>query len=160
MFRYQCNITTKDLWKLSMYEILHSPAIVSNLIFAVAMVIMTVKFFPQSSIWMRGILIFLCLLFPVFQPLAIYWRANKQVEKLPEGLSLQVDPAKIQVITRADTMDIAWEKVAGVMERCNVVLLVLKTREGYMIPSSNFVNEGEKERFKNFVAEKIREWAK
>ena len=88
VYKFKCDVKASDLWKLSMYTTYHSFLGVCNIVFAVAMFLLAFRFFGHSTWVVRIILIGLCMIFPVFQPLGTYGYACRQLEELPKNLEL------------------------------------------------------------------------
>ena len=80
VYKFKCDVKASDLWKLSMYTTYHSFLGVCNIVFAVAMFLLAFRFFGHSTWVVRIILIGLCMIFPVFQPLGTYGYACRQLE--------------------------------------------------------------------------------
>ena len=59
------------------------------MVFTVAMILFTAKFFKSSGDLMQMLMLFGCLLFPVVQPIAIYLKAKGQAKTMPKDDAYQ-----------------------------------------------------------------------
>ena len=75
-YQFKSEVTAGDFWKLTMSRTYRSVAGVCNMVFTVAMILFTAKFFRTSGDLMQMLMLFGCLLFPVIQPIAIYLKAT------------------------------------------------------------------------------------
>ena len=67
-YQYKCRITAWDFFRLTMRQTYHSMAGMCNLVFTVAMILLTAKFWSQSGEVLQVLMLIGCLLFPVIQP--------------------------------------------------------------------------------------------
>jgi len=77
---YHFNYKNKplDFWQLSMYFTYGSIVGVCNAIFTVAMILLTIKMWVDATSFVRMLLLFAIILFPIIQPIGIYTRARRQ----------------------------------------------------------------------------------
>ena len=108
-YQYKCRITAWDFFRLTMRQTYRSMAGVCNLVFTVAMILFTVRFFRTSNDLLQVLMLFGCLLFPVIQPIAIYLKAKGQVRAMPKGVELAFDEKGLHV-----TMDTQHETLDGI----------------------------------------------
>lgn len=153
-YRYVSDVKPKDLWTIAMMRTYKSFPGVINIVFTVAMILLTIRFWPVSSDLIRGILIFLCLLFPVIQPLAIYGMSIKQLEGLPERVELKFDDAGIHVESGEKRELIRWNKVANAIRQKNMIVVMSDDRHGYML--TNRILGDTKDEFYDYLCRKIR----
>ena len=84
-YQFKSEVTAGDFWKLTMSRTYRSVAGVCNMVFTVAMILFTAKFFRTSGDLMQMLMLFGCLLFPVIQPIAIYLKGKHWMEKAAGG---------------------------------------------------------------------------
>ena len=92
-YQFKSEVTAGDFWKLTMSRTYRSVAGVCNMVFTVAMILFTAKFFRTSGDLMQMLMLFGCLLFPVIQPIAIYLKAKGQAKTMPKDVELSFDDA-------------------------------------------------------------------
>lgn len=135
-----------------MRQTYRSMAGICNLVFTVAMILLTIKFWEQSGDLLQVFLLFACLLFPVIQPLGIYWKAKGQARALPKDMELQFDEAGLHVAVGTQHENIGWNKIRMAKEP-DMILIFSDARHGYML--TNRMLGAEKEAFFSFAASKI-----
>ena len=78
------------------------------MVFTVAMILFTAKFFKSSGDLMQMLMLFGCLLFPVVQPIAIYLKAKVQAKTMPKDVNLSFDDAGLHVTVGKEKESIGW----------------------------------------------------
>ena len=81
------------------------------MVFTVAMILFTAKFFRTSGDLMQMLMLFGCLLFPVIQPIAIYLKAKGQAKTMPKDVELSFDDAGLHVTVGKEKESIGWKKL-------------------------------------------------
>lgn len=132
-FRFENKVTARDLWKLSMRHIYRSLAGVCNIIFAVAIVLLTIKFWNAQEPVLMVILVLCCILFPVMQPLLIYMRAIKQMESLPKDMVFEFNEAGLLVTAGDQKSHVSWNGIRGVIKQPGMTILAAEAGRGYML---------------------------
>lgn len=153
-YQFKSDVKALDLWILTMRRTYRSMAGICNLVFTVAMILLTVKFWEQSGDVLQVILLFACLLFPVIQPIGIYLKAKGQTRALPKDMELQFDEGGLHVTVGTGHEDIQWNQIRAVKE-LNMIIIFSGARHGYML--TNRVLGEEKEAFFAFVTSKIKQ---
>ena len=138
-----------DLWWLTISNVYRSLAGVVNVIFTVSVIILTVTFWGKSILFVRIILILVCLFFPVIQPLLIYSKVSKQISQLPKDMVLNFDDEALHVVTPTDHKDYKWKDIKGITYTPHMVILNTSGREGFML-SYNLWKEN-KDELLNFL---------
>ena len=110
-YQFKSEVTAGDFWKLTMSRTYRSVAGVCNMVFTVAMILFTAKFFRTSGDLMQMLMLFGCLLFPVIQPIAIYLKAKGQAKTMPKDVELSFDDAGLHVTVGKEKESIGWKKL-------------------------------------------------
>lgn len=133
-FRFENKINTLDVWKLSMYNIYHSIIGVYNAIFAVAIILMTVKLWdPQKQVLMT-VLVICCVVYPIVQPVAIYRRASRQVGAIPKDMVYEIDDAGIHIsVGKSQKSHVTWSRLRAIRKDYGMVILMIEDGKGYML---------------------------
>ncbi|NLP45581.1 MAG: YcxB family protein [Epulopiscium sp.] len=150
-FKYQTSAF--HLWQLSMYGIYGSIVGVCNVIFTIAMLLLTVKFWGEVNNFMKALLIMTIALFTVIQPVAIYIRAKRQVETLPQDMKIGFDDNGIHVKTSSQNSDLKWSTIKGVTKKPGMIIIFTTTKHGFII--TNKMLGKQKEVFYDYVVSKI-----
>lgn len=156
-YQYQSKVRAVDFWALSMYRTYHSLVGVCNIVFGIAMILLTVRFWNQASDVMQAILFFACLLIPVIQPLGVYLKAKAQVSVIPQGTELVFAEDGIHVTLGNEKEKIRWDKVRGIRKEAGIVIVYTDANHGYML--TNHVLGSEKEDFYRYVEAHIKDHA-
>ena len=126
---------------------------VCNIIFAVAMILLAVRFWDQAGDILQALLFLACLIIPVIQPLCVYMKAKAQASVIPQGTELNFGEDGIQVTLGSEQQFIRWNKVRGVTRETGMVIVYTDDRHGYML--TNRIMGKEKDDFYNFVKSHI-----
>lgn len=151
-YEFKCEVTALDFWKLTMQQTYRSMAGVCNLIFTVAMILLTAKVWEQSGDVVQVLLLFACLLFPVFQPIAIYLKAKAQAKTMPKNVTLNFDGKGLHVTVGTEKEDIHWKQLR-IRKQPGMLIVFSDSRHGYML--TNRVLGEEKNAFFAFAESKI-----
>lgn len=148
-YQYRCAIKPMDFWALSMRRTYSSLVGVCNIVFAVAMILLTVRFWNQSGDVVQALLFLACLIIPVIQPFCVYMKAKAQVSVIPQGTELAFGEDGIHVTLGSERQFIQWNKVKGARKEPGMVIVYTDASHGYML--TNRVMGNEKEDFYNYV---------
>ena len=152
-YKFTYQTTAFDLWQLSMYGIYGSMLGVCNIIFMVAMFLLTAKFWNDVNIPMKIVLIIAICLFTVIQPLAIYVRAKRQVEATSHEMEIIFDDQGIHVKSQNKKSDVRWSTIKGVSKKLSMIIIFSTAKHGFVL--NNRVLGKEKESFYAYLVSKI-----
>lgn len=151
-FRFDSKISTWDMWKLSMNNIYHSIVGVYNTIMAVAIILLTIKFWNEVGGFLKGVLLLCSILFPILQPLLIYRRAAKQVSSMPKDMMLEINDTGIHVTTDAQKTHISWNRVKQIILQRGMIIIAIESGMGYMLTDRSL--GAQKEELLNYLQSK------
>jgi hypothetical protein len=152
-YEFKCQTSALDVWKLSMYQTYRSPVGMVNLVFTVALILLTAKFWNQVPDALQLLLLFGCLLFPVVQPVGVYVRAKKQVNSVEQGTELVFDDRGVHVSTSEERADIKWKNIRRIVKEPHMLIVFTDGVHGYML--TNKVLGAEREEFYAYAAAQI-----
>ena len=153
-YKYMCDVKASDLWKMAMVRTYKAAIGVVNIVFTVAMILLTFRFWKTAPDILRVLMIFGCLVFPVIQPLATYGMCVKQLENMPRDMELKFDDVGVHVSTGGQSELIRWNKVKNAIKRSNMIVVMSDDSHGYML--TNRVLGDQKQEFYEFLCGKIR----
>ena len=156
-YQYQSKVRAADFWALSMYRTYHSLVGVCNIVFGIAMILLTVRFWNQASDAVQAVLFLACLLIPVIQPLGVYLKAKAQVSVIPQGTELVFAEDGIHVTLGSEQQHIRWTKVRGIRKEAGIIIVYTDVNHGYML--TNRVLGEDKEAFYRDVEAQIKKHA-
>lgn len=152
-YKFTYQITAFDLWKLTMYGIYGSIIGVCNIIFTVAMLLLTAKFWGDVITIMKIFFIMVIGLFTVIQPTVVYLRAKRQVAAIPHDFEIGFDDNGIYVKIANQNSELKWNTINGISKTPSMIVIHTTTQHGYIL--TNKVLGKQKEDFYNYVASKI-----
>ncbi|MBR6359885.1 MAG: YcxB family protein [Lachnospiraceae bacterium] len=132
-YRFQVKATAWDFFMMSMKRIYKSPLGVCNIVFFVAAILLTLKFYQNAGPLGQPLMILMCLLIPAVQPLGTYFKAKSYALAIPEGLTLEAGDKGIRVEAGERSEDIGWKKVSRAIDTGECVILKLSQGTGYFL---------------------------
>lgn len=140
-YQYQCKIRSVDFWKLSMRRTYRSMVGVCNIVFGVAMVLLTIRFWNQANDIVQSLLFLACLLVPVIQPVGVYLKSKAQVSVIPQGTELAFGEDGILVTLGSERELIRWNKVRGIRKEGSMIIVYTDANHGYLLTKRVLGNE-------------------
>jgi hypothetical protein len=151
-YLFNSDVTASDLWKISMARTYHSLAGVVNIVFTVAMLLMTIHFWSTTNIWVRALMVFACIIFPVIQPMAVLGKSTKQVESMPKGVKLLFNDKGVHVTCGDKNEQMPWKKIVKVTKQKDMIVVMSDTTHGYILMNRTLGEQ--KEEFYQYLMQK------
>lgn len=151
-FKYQT--IAFNLWWLSISSIYSSMLGLCNVIFTIAMILLTMKFWGTVNVGVKILLIFAISLFTIFQPIIVYYRAKKQVAMVPRDIEIGFDDRGVHVKIENQTSDLTWNQIKGVSKKPRLIVVLSTSTHGFIL--TNKVLGQQKEEFYTYVISKIK----
>ena len=139
-YQYKCRITAWDFFRLTMRQTYRSMAGMCNLVFTVAMILLTAKFWSQAGEVLQVLMLIGCLLLPVIQA------------AVPQDVRLTFDEKGLLVTTGGERQHLPWNRLR-VTKQPGMVLVLSGAGSGYML--TNRVLGADREAFWSFVQSKV-----
>ncbi len=152
-YKFTYQTTAFDIWQLSMYSTYGSMVGVCNIIFTVAMLLLSIKFWVDVNSFIKIFLIILICLFTVIQPAVVYMRAKIQVRAIADDMEIGFDDNGIHVKTENESSDLKWNTIKGVSKKPSMIVIFSTTKHGFVL--TNKVLGKQKKVFYNYVVSKI-----
>jgi len=153
-YKFDYQIIAFDLWKLSMHVTYGSIVGASNIVFTIAMILVTARFWNEVNIMLKLLMIFGISLFTVIQPLAIYLRAKKHLENVPEGMEIGFDDKGVHIQTSEQNSDIKWNTIKKIINKTNMIILFTTSKYGLII--TNKMLGSKKEEFYKYLISEVK----
>jgi hypothetical protein len=153
-YRFKCDVKALDLWKMAMTRTYKSIVGLVNVIFTIAMILLTIRFWAETSDLFRVLMVLGCILFPIIQPLAIYGNSVKQLENLPRDMELLFNEGGVRVFVGDKSELLRWNRIKNAIRRNNMIVVMSDDSHGYML--TNRVLGDQKEEFYQYICKKIR----
>lgn len=152
-FQFESNITAWDIWKLSMRNIYRSIVGLCNIIFSVAIILLTIKFWGPNQEFLMGLLVLCCVTYPIMQPVMVYLRASKQVAALPKDMIITINETGLHITADNQKAHITWSRVRGVIRNYGMIIIAVEDGRGYMLTDK--ILGTQKEALLEFLESKI-----
>ncbi|MGV8984425.1 YcxB family protein [Clostridium sp.] len=152
-YKFTYKTTAFDLWKLSMYSTYASMVGACNIIFTVAMLLVSIKVWEDVNSFMKILLIIAICLFTVIQPTVVYRRAKGQVRAVSHDMEIGFDDSGIHVKTENQSSNLKWNTVKGVSKKLSMIVVFSTTKHGFVL--TNKVLGKQKKDFYEYVVSKI-----
>lgn len=152
-YKFTYQTTAFDLWQLSMYGTYGSMVGVCNIIFTVAMLLLTGKFWGDVSSFIKILFIMAICLFTVIQPAVVYMRGKRQVATVPQDMEIGFDDNGIHVKTENQNSDLKWNSIKGVSKKPSMIVIFTTTKHGFIL--TNKMLGKQKKAFYDYVVSKI-----
>ena len=133
-YTYTYRNTPGDYWRFYMSNIYHQWTAIVNIIFTMAAIALVIARFAEASAFLRGLMIFPCLIFPVFQPLALYLRARKQALAIRVDTTLTMDDTGFGIRVKDHRQLILWKDFKGVLKRWDLLVFMPDETHAYLLP--------------------------
>lgn len=143
-YQYQCKIKAVDLWCLSMYRTYHSFIGVCNIVFGVSVILLTLRFWNRVGDILQALLLLVCLLIPVIQPLGVYLNARARTAVMPQGTELTFEEEGIHVRLDGQSEMLPWKRVRNIAKEPGMLIVFTDASHGYMLTDRVLGNEKEK----------------
>ena len=112
--RFELNLTAGDLWRFSMHHANSGMKGIFNLIFTGAALFLLVFRWNTVMFSQRLLLVVCALLFTVWQPVLLYWKARRQAKLPAMAQTICLTFAREQVAVEQGEQQLAftWDKIA------------------------------------------------
>lgn len=148
-FHFVIDVNPFDFFKMSMKKTYKSPVGICNIVFTVAAVLLTARFYSEVSDPVQLLLVIMCLIFPVFQPMGVYFRAKTMAAGIPKGLTMDINDNEIMVSVNSQSERIDWKRVKALIDNKDMLILKVDNNSGYFL--TNRVLGKERDAFKKYV---------
>ncbi|MDR1772632.1 MAG: YcxB family protein [Hungatella sp.] len=153
-FEYTYRNTAADIWQLSMYYIYGSLVGVCNIIFTTAVFVLGIVRWNSNGLFFKICIILVFCLFPLIQPVLVYWKAWKQAAAVSQDTLVRFDDQGIHVKTGEKCSEIRWEKIKRIARKPNMILIFSDSTHGFVLTTR--VLKEEKDEFYAYVVSKIK----
>lgn len=152
-FHFDVKVTAFDFFKMSMKKTYRSPIGVCNIVFTLVAIVLTFRYFAAVSDGIKVLLIILCLIFPVFQPIGIFHRARKLSAGVPKGLTLDIESSGITASVNTLSEKIDWKRVNLLIENKDMLIIKVDGYRGYFLTKK--VLKDERDRLIKFAEARL-----
>ncbi len=132
-YSFLYKVSPYNLLILSMVNIYRTMLGVVNLVFTVSMVLLAVRFWSAANPFLRGLILFGILLFPLLQPLLIYLRGRRIVGRMPEDMVISFDSDGITISSEARKSEISYGSLKFLNRFAGMIIIYTKNGQGYIL---------------------------
>lgn len=132
-FHFVNRIRPIDFWKMSMSHTYRSIAGVVNIVFTVAMIVLTKTFGHKVHDLVELLLFVACMWFPIIHPVFVYLGAKGQAAQIPQGLELDFDDWGVHVTADRSKQHIAWRDIKSAVKQYNMIFIRSDAKHGYVL---------------------------
>lgn len=151
--KYTYKLEKGDMWRYRMLMQYSSLAGVVQVIFMISMVILIVTKWSSSESFFQVVMIFACLLFPVFQPLAFYGQCINEYDPYKPEHTISFDNFGMNVVVHSHVQSFKYDSIKAVYNRPGMILIQPDDIHLYIIPSRVLGND--KPALAKFLKEQI-----
>ena len=152
-FSFHYRVRPENIWLLSMINIYRSMVGLVNVIFTISMVLLAVRFWPEAKLYIRILIAAGILVFPLFQPLLIYFRSKRIVSQMPDDLEMNIDNKGISVTSKTESSNIKFSDLKSVMRIRGILILYTHKRQGYILNKQSL--NGNEQKLYDFLSKKV-----
>jgi len=158
MFKFHYSVKPENLWVVTMVNYYRSFLGVCNVIFTISMMLLAVRFWSDGSMGIRILICAGILIFPVFQPLMIFFRCRKIVSSMPEEMEISFDKRGITTSTKEERSHVNFSDVKSVVRIFNLMVIYTWSKQSFIL--SKQVMEDKVSKLFNFIQENVNERVK
>lgn len=134
--KFEVRLTARDLWGFSMYHANHGFQGAFNVIFTLAALFLLIFRWSTLTMSYRGLLAVCILLFAVWQPLILYYKARKQAKApvVQDLMTLTFREAGLTVEQNGQNVEFTWEQMGRMDRFPNMIVLYMDRVHAYLLP--------------------------
>jgi hypothetical protein len=154
-FKFRYRVKPVSLWILTMVNIYRSMMAVVNIIFTVSMVLLIVRFWNSAGATNRILMVAGLLLFPVLQPLLIFWRSREIVGRMPGDLQITFHQNGIEIWTcGGKSSHVDYAEVKSVIRIFRMLIIYTRSKQGFILDDEMLSDKGKN--LSIFLSEKLK----
>lgn len=140
--KIEVKLTAKDLWKFSMHHSNSGMLGIFNVIFTAAALFLLITRWSGLGAGQRLLLVVCALIFTVWQPMLLYWKARRQARQpaVSQPMYLTFDPEGVHVEQNEQNADFTWEQVGRIVELKKMTIIYMDRVHAFLLPE-RFLNE-------------------
>lgn len=154
-YTYTFRNTPGDMWRYYMSNTYHSLTGIVNIIFTAAVIVLMISRWNTSGVVARVIMVILLLIFPFFQPVAVYGRGVRETEGSKPETTVTFSSSGMKIQVMQHVQNIPWKKMNTFVKRPSFIMIFPDDKHGYLL--TNRILGDEKEEFYAFLKEHLSE---
>ena len=150
-FQFHIQVSTKDLWRFSMYHANKGYLGLFNILFTLGSLYLLVSKWNTAAVYQKLLLMVCVLMFTVWQPGLLFLKTARQArnERLKEPMVMTFDKDGFTVVQGEQSMEVAWDQIGRVVGIPGELILYMGRIHAYLLPDRAV--GGEKDKFAEFL---------
>ena len=165
-FQFQYRNTPEDYWFFYMENYYRNWTGLVSVIFTLSMAALGISKWNATNGLGKALLVMLFLLFPLFQPLVVYFKSIRDAQAIRVETRLDFDESGMEIRVLKHLQRIPWksfvldEKGGGAVIRRKKMLIVIPDQiHAYLIPNRAFTDMPGKDEAYQFIRKMIETYA-
>ncbi len=126
---------------------------VINVIFTISMALLLYRFWSESGVTARILMLGGLILFPVLQPLLIYLRSRKVVRQMPKKMEITFDQTGFEIANDNKNSRVSYADVKSVTRIFKMLIIYTRAKQGFILDQQMLAGKGKD--LAVFLAEKV-----
>ncbi len=107
-----------------------------NVIFTAAFLVLAVRKWTEYPLWGKVLCILAVLIFPLFQPLAVWGRSVRESENITEETTLSFDDKGMEIRVKDHVQRIPWNRFfgRGLLKLRGLLVVIPDGNHAYLLP--------------------------
>jgi len=134
--KFQIQMKVKDLWQFSMYHSYRGMVGVFAVVFTGAALYYVIASWTLLSETQRIAMIFVVLMFPVLQPVMLYWKAWKRMRQpvMQTATLLEFQEEGLKVTQQDQEALFPWDQIGRIDRKPTMLVIYMDRIHAYLIP--------------------------
>lgn len=132
-YHYTYSSKPQDLVALGLDHTYHQYTGLINIVFTIAMLILLIARWNAWGILGNIFLVVALMIFPVFQPLAMYLHGRKVIGPKPSEMDMTIGEDAMRIRSEGKQTTIQWERITGIYFSKGILVLYPDANHGYIL---------------------------
>ena len=166
-YEYTYRNTPGDYWKFRMENYYRNWTALVSIIFTLSILALMIARWNATNGLGRALMVICLLVFPLFQPLFMYFTAIRDAQAVQVDTTLSFDTTGMEIKVQKHVQRIPWksfvpDETGGgmVINRKSMLVVVPDQIHAYLIPGRAFESEAKKKELFDFMTEQLRKAGK
>lgn len=141
-FSFNYKIKPANLWILSMMNIYRSFTGVVNVIFTASMILVSVRFWNETTLVFKILIALGISLFPIIQPLIILLRSRKIVAGMPKNMRMDFSKKEMIVTSGDKNSHVDYWELKSVLRLLEMIIIYTRNKQGFILNKEVLQDKG------------------
>ncbi len=138
-YDFQVKLTAKDLWHFTMYHAYFGMTGVFCVIFTLSAVVLILTRWEVLETYQKGLLVICLLLFTVWQPGLLYYKARRQAKRPAIAAPMELTFSRSEgllVRQNGQSAQFSWDQIGRVDRRGSMLIIYMDRIHAYLLPKT------------------------